>query len=71
MAPAASAPPIIGPSSDGGLLVQNVQNDQAVQVNLTDLPSSKVNFEVPLTQMGVRRGQRPGPRMSPPTQKPR
>lgn len=31
-----------GPSSDGGLLVQNVINDQAVQVNLTDLPSSKV-----------------------------
>ena len=34
--------PVIGPSSDGGLLVQNVLNDYAVQVNLTDLPSSKV-----------------------------
>lgn len=33
---------IAGPSSKGGLLVQNVHNNQAVQVNLTELPSSKV-----------------------------
>jgi len=32
-----------GPSSDGGLLVQSVHDtDHAVQVNLNDMPSSKV-----------------------------
>ena len=42
--------PVIGPASDGGLLVQNVHNDQAAQVNLTKLPSSKV---LPVTQTGA------------------
>ena len=36
--------PSIGPSSDGGLLVQNVHNNQAVEVNLADFPSSKVRL---------------------------
>jgi hypothetical protein len=33
-----------GPSSDGGLLVQSVHDNQAVQVNLNDMPSKKVLF---------------------------
>jgi hypothetical protein len=33
-----------GPSSDGGFMVQNVHNNQAVVVHLADLPSSKVRL---------------------------
>ncbi|EKX54453.1 hypothetical protein GUITHDRAFT_132181 [Guillardia theta CCMP2712] len=37
-------PPIIAPASDGGLLVQGIQQDQNVQINLREWPNTKVTI---------------------------
>ena len=35
---------IIAPSSDGGMLIQGVTNDQGVRINLNEWPSSRVTI---------------------------